>query len=91
MIGCMPHINQPVMQYGNEIPSAVLIMNGEKTHSCYFSRDAYNAMVQDNPCMNNKELLIIVHTDLYDGDGKNVILFGKLKRFFAEYLKAGRA
>ena len=87
MIGCMPHINQPVMQYGNEIHSAVLIMNGEKTHSCYFSRDAYNAMVQDNPCMNNKELLIIVHTDLYDGGGKDAIPFDKLEQFFGENLK----
>lgn len=37
----------------------------KKAHSCYFSRDAYAAMVKDNPYADNKELLIIpdaVHT-----------------------------
>ena len=63
-------MNQPMMQYSNEIRSAVLLMHGEKAHSYYFSRDAYAAMVKDNPYANNKELLTIpdaVHTDLYDG------------------------
>ncbi|XCP84365.1 alpha/beta hydrolase [Roseburia hominis] len=88
--GCMSFLNQPILQYSNEIRSAVLIMHGEKAHSCYFSRDAYAAMVKDNPYTDNKELLIIpdaVHTDLYDGGGKNAIPFDKLEQFFAEYLK----
>ena len=89
-IGCMSFMNQPILQYSNEIRSAVLIMHGEKAHSCYFSRDAYDAMVKDNPYTDNKELLIIpdaVHTDLYDGGGKDAIPFDKLERFFAENLK----
>lgn len=87
-IGCMSFINQPILQYINEIRSAVLIMHGEKAHSCYFSRDAYAAMVKDNPYIDNKELLIIpdaVHTDLYDGGGKDIIPFDKLEQFFKEY------
>ena len=40
MIGCMSFMNQPILRYSNEIRSAVLIMHGEKAHSCYFSRDA---------------------------------------------------
>ena len=36
--GCMSFLNQPILQYSNEIRSAVLIMHGEKAHSCYFSR-----------------------------------------------------
>ena len=88
--GCMSFINQPILQYSNEIRSAVLIMHGEKAHSCYFSRDAYANMVKDNPYTDNKELLIIpdaVHTDLYDGGGKNAIPFDKLEQFFRTYLK----
>lgn len=87
--GCMSFLNQPILQYSNEIRSAVLVMHGEKAHSCYFSRDAYAAMVKDNPYAANKELLIIpdaVHTDLYDGGGKNAIPFDKLESFFRTYL-----
>ncbi len=90
VIGCMSFMNQPILQYSNEIRSAVLIMHGEKAHSCYFSRDAYAAMVKDNPYTDNKELLIIpdaVHTDLYDGGGKDAIPFDKLEHFFSENMR----
>lgn len=89
-IGCMSFLNQPILCYANEIRSAVLLLHGEKAHSCYFSRDAFAAMVKDNPYAANKELLIIpdaVHTDLYDGGGKDAIPFDRLERFFAEHLK----
>ena len=79
----MSFLNQPILQYSNEIRSAVLVVHGEKAHSCYFSRDAYAAMVQDNPWADNKELMILpgaVHTDLYDQVG--VIPFDKLEEFF---------
>lgn len=88
--GCMSFLNQPILQYSNEIRSAVLVVHGEKAHSCYFSRDAHAAMVKDNPYADNKELLILpdtVHTDLYDGGGKNAIPFDRLERFFQENLK----
>jgi hypothetical protein len=89
-VGTMSFLNQPILQYSNEIRSAVLMIHGEKAHSCYFSRDAYANMVKDNPYADNKELLLIpdaVHTDLYDGGGKNAIDFDKLAAFFTEYLK----
>ena len=57
--GCMSFLNQPILRYSNEIRSAVLVIHGEKAHSCYFSRDAYEDMVRDNPFAENKELLII--------------------------------
>ncbi len=88
--GCISFLNQPILTYTNEIRSAVLIMHGEKAHSCYFSKDAYAQMMDDNPVPENKELLIIpdaVHTDLYDGGGKNAIPFDKLETFFTTYLK----
>lgn len=90
VIGCMSFLNQPILAYTNEIRSAVLIIHGEKAHSCYFSRDAYKNMINGNPYTDNKELMIIpnaVHTDLYDGGDKNYIPFDKLENFFKEYLK----
>lgn len=34
-------MNQPILKYSNEIKSAVLIVHGEKAHSYYFGKDAY--------------------------------------------------
>ena len=76
-------LNMPILQYSNEIRSAVLLVHGEKAHSRYFSETAYSKLTGDN-----KELLIIPganHTDLYDQI--DIIPFGKLKAFFEEYLK----
>ena len=90
IIGCMSFMNQPINTYSNEIRSAVLIIHGEKAHSCYFSKDAYSAMTKDSKYTDNKELMIIpdaVHTDLYDGGGKNAIPFDKIEAFYREYLK----
>jgi len=84
-IGCMSFMNQPINCYTNEIRSAVLIIHGEKAHSCYFSKDAYTAMTTNSKYTNNKELLIIpdaVHTDLYDD--MNVIPFDKMTGFFTK-------
>ena len=47
-------------------------------------------MVNGSKYADNKELMIIpdaVHTDLYDGGGKNAIPFDKLESFFVENLK----
>ena len=90
VIGCESFMNQPILRYSNEIRSAVLLIHGEKAHSCYFSRDAYAAMIKDSKYTDNKELMIIpgaVHTDLYDGGGKAAIPFDKLQAFFSEYLR----
>ena len=90
VIGCESFMNQPILCNSNEIRSAVLIMHGEKAHSCYFSKEAYADMVRDSKYTNNKELLIIpdaVHTDLYDGGDKGYIPFDKLESFFGENLK----
>ena len=76
-------LNMPILQYSQEIRSAVLLVHGDKAHSCYFSRDAYEKLTGDN-----KELMIIpgaVHTDLYDR--KDIIPFDKITEFFKEYLR----
>ena len=82
-IGCQSFMNQPILKYSNEIRSAVLIMHGEKAHSFYFGKDAYDAMIQNSKYTENKELLVIpgaVHTDLYDNI--DVIPFDKMDDFF---------
>ena len=89
-VGTMSFLNQPILQYSSEIRSAVLIIHGEKAHSCYMGKDAYEDMIRDSKYADNKELMIIpdaVHTDLYDGGGKDAIPFDKLASFFMEYLK----
>ena len=76
-------INMPLLRYSDEILSAVLMIHGEKAHSCYFSRDAFERLKGDN-----KELLIIPdasHTDLYDQ--KSIIPFEKIAEFFGENLR----
>ena len=86
--GTMSFLNQPLLQYSNEIRSAVLVVHGEKAHSCYLSRDAFANMVKGNAYTANKELLLIpgaVHTDLYDR--MDVIPFDKMEAFFRQYLQ----
>ena len=83
VIGCQSFMNMPILQYAGEIRNAVLVIHGEKAHSCYFSKDAYQLLKGDN-----KELMIIpnaVHTDLYDRT--DVIPFDKMTEFFAKNLK----
>lgn len=76
-------LNMPLLSYAGEIRSAVLVIHGEKAHSCYFSKDAFAKLKGDN-----KELMIIpgaVHTDLYDN--VNVIPFDKIEAFYKANLK----
>ena len=76
-------MNMPILQYSQEIRSAVLLVHGEKAHSRYFSETVYKKLTGDN-----KELLIIPganHIDLYDN--VDVIPFEKLDAFFKENLK----
>ena len=75
-------MNMPILQYSHEIRSAVLMIHGDKAHSCYFSEDAFKALQGDN-----KELLIlpgVSHTDLYDQMDK--IPFAKITSFYQENL-----
>lgn len=83
MTSSLSFINMPILAYSDEIRSAVLVIHGEKAHSCYFSKDAFAKLKGDN-----KELMIIpnaVHTDLYDR--KDIIPFDKIESFYKEYLK----
>jgi hypothetical protein len=74
-------MNMPILQYSNEIRSAVLMVHGDKAHSCYFSQDAFKKLKGDN-----KELMImpgVSHTDLYDKT--EIIPFDKITEFFLKH------
>ena len=76
-------INMPILSYSAEIRSAVMMVHGEKAHSCYLSRDAFSKLKGDN-----KKLEIIpgaVHTDLYDR--LDIIPFDDIEAFFRKYLE----
>lgn len=86
-IGCMSFFNQPILKYSNEIRSAVMVVHGDKAHSFYFGKDAFEAMTSGNKFADNKQLLVIpgaVHTDLYDN--LDVIPFDKIEEFFKKYM-----
>lgn len=77
-------LNANLLDYSNEIRSAVLLIHGDKAHSCYFSKDAFEKLTG-----NNKELMLIPgasHTDLYDNKA-GVIPYDKIETFFIENLK----
>ena len=82
-------MNTRLFTYAGEIDSsAVLVIHGDKAHSCYMSRDAYADMVKGSRYADNKELLIVPgasHTDLYDRT--DIIPFDKIEAFMKENLK----
>ena len=89
VIGCESFINQPILQYSNEIRSAVMIMHGDKAHSFYFGKDAYENMIKNSKYTDNKEFVVIPgasHTDLYDQT--DIIPFDRIEAFFTKYLNA---
>lgn len=80
--GSMSWLNLPLLQYIDQIRSAVLLVHGDRAHSCAYSRDVFRRLQGDN-----KELYLIpgaVHTDLYDQT--DIIPFDKIESFFRTYL-----
>ena len=85
MTSSLSLINQPILQYAQEIRTPILIVHGENAHSRYMGEDAYHKLKGDN-----KELFIVKganHVDLYDGGDKNAIPFDKIESFYKENLK----
>lgn len=74
----LPFLNFKFFEYADELENAVMIVHGDKAHSFYFGKDAFNKLKGDN-----KEFLVIPgasHTDLYDQ--KDIIPFGQIVDFF---------
>lgn len=49
VIGCQSFMNQPILDYANEIETPVLLIHGEKAHSRYFSEYAFEKMTGKKP------------------------------------------
>lgn len=82
--GTMSFLNQPILTYIDEIENAVMVLHGDKAHSFYMGKDAFERLKGDNKVF--EVVPGAVHTDLYDGGGKNAIPWDKLQRFFERYL-----
>ena len=81
-------LNAKFLQYTNEIRNAVMVVHGDKAHSYYFGKDAYENMIKDSKYKSNKKLLTIpnaVHIDLYDN--LDVIPFDEIESFIKDNLK----
>ncbi|MBR3162156.1 MAG: alpha/beta hydrolase [Bacilli bacterium] len=81
-------MNVRLFHYANEIRNAVMIIHGDKAHSYYMGKDAYNNMIKDSKYKSNKEFITIpnaTHTDLYDQ--KDKIPFDKIEKFLKDNLK----
>ncbi|PKU92584.1 alpha/beta superfamily hydrolase [Bifidobacterium pseudolongum subsp. globosum] len=80
-------INMPLLSYIDEIENPVLIIHGEKAHSLYFGKAAYEKL-EHGVKPENKELMVIPgasHTDLYDQ--VDIIPFDALDAFFTKNLR----
>lgn len=87
--GAISYVNLKLLQFTKEIRSAVMMIHGEKAHSVYFTKDAYREMTEGSKYVANKLMVIVpgaVHTDLYDGGGKNAIPFDYIEEFMKEHL-----
>ncbi|OUP10855.1 alpha/beta hydrolase [Collinsella sp. An2] len=82
--GTMSFLNQPILTYIDEIENAVMVLHGDKAHSFYMGKDAFERLTGDNKVF--EVVPGAVHTDLYDGGGKNAIPWDKLQAFFEQYL-----
>ncbi len=78
----LPFINFTLLDRAGEIRSAVMVLHGEKAHSLYFGKEAFEKLQGDN-----KELLIVsdaTHCDLYDQMDK--IPFDQISTFFNRWM-----
>jgi fermentation-respiration switch protein FrsA (DUF1100 family) len=81
-------MNVRLFHYANEIRNAVMIVHGDKAHSFYMGKDAYDNMIKNSKYISNKEFVAIpgaTHTDLYDQ--KDIIPFDKIEKFLKDNLK----
>ena len=81
-------MNTRLFDYASEIRSALLFIHGDKAHSYYMGKDAYENMIKNNNYKDNKKFITIkdaTHTDLYDQ--KDKIPFSKIDEFCNQYLK----
>lgn len=72
------------LTYIDEIEAPVMVMHGERAHSLYMGKAAYEKMAA-GPFAANKQLVVVpgaVHCDLYDGGKGSFIDWDMLAGFF---------
>lgn len=75
-------LNTRSLYYTNEIRNAVLVVHGDKAHSYYMGKDAFEKLTGDN-----KKMISVAgasHCDLYDQ--KDIIPFDDIENFIRENL-----
>lgn len=75
-------LNARSLYYTNEIRNAVLVVHGDKAHSYYMGKDAFEKLTGDN-----KKMISVAgasHCDLYDQ--KDIIPFDDIENFINENL-----
>lgn len=80
-------LNTNLLQFADEIESAVMVLHGERAHSRYMGEMIYEKLAGDN-----KELVIVPgasHCDLYDGGEGGFIPWDTIGAFFGKHLQAG--
>ena len=80
-------MNTRFLHYINEIRNSVMIVHGDKAHSYYMGKTAYENMIKGNKYTDNKEFVSVpgaTHCDLYDQ--KDKIPFDKIEEFFKKYI-----
>ena len=80
----LPWLNTNLLQFADEIESAVMVLHGSEAHSRYMGEGIYELLKGDN-----KELVIVegaTHCDLYDGGQKDYIPFDRIQAFFEKHL-----
>ncbi len=81
--GELSFVNFKLLDYAEEIRSAVMVLHGDKAHSFYFGQTAFSRLRGTN-----KEFVVIsgaTHTDLYDQLDK--IPFDRVTEFFQKYMR----
>ncbi len=81
--GELSFVNFKLLDYAEEIRSAVMVLHGDKAHSFYFGQTAFSRLRGTN-----KEFVVVPgasHTDLYDQLDK--IPFDRIAEFFQKYLR----
>lgn len=82
-IADLPFLTNSLLDYADEIRSAVLVIHGDKAYSLPASKEAYAKLKGEN-----KRLLIIpgaTHTDLYDR--LDIIPFAEIVQFYRDNLQ----
>ena len=89
VIGTQAYANARFLLYTDEIENAVMVMHGEKAHSFYMGRDAFEK-IRGGVTPDNKVFLAVpdaVHCDLYDGGPEHDrIPWDKVEEFFSSNL-----